>query len=181
MSVSIAEWAKARARSSAGALVAASRALARTSAEDRNRGVARAWAFLAVLGVMVNGAWSRSSTASPPSSVPVRILGPCKSWRMDTGLDSRRETRRRAAMTAAWSAWVPCEIVWGDAHAGRTETSLMEAIAPGLVRRDRAEAGATTRSERQSARATAISRDFALSSTAECPALVSTLGPGFIT
>lgn len=41
------------------------------------------------------------------------------------------------------AAWVPCEIVWGDAHAGRTETSLMAAIAPGLVRADRAEAGAT--------------------------------------
>jgi mycofactocin system creatininase family protein len=31
----------------------------------------------------------------------------------------------------------------GDAHAGRTETSVMLAIAPGVVRLDRAEAGAT--------------------------------------
>lgn len=41
------------------------------------------------------------------------------------------------------AAWVPCEIVWGDAHAGRTETSLMTAIAPSVVRDERAEAGAT--------------------------------------
>ena len=41
------------------------------------------------------------------------------------------------------AGWVPCEIVWGDAHAGRTETSLMAAIAPGLVRNERAAAGAT--------------------------------------
>ncbi|MDO7868479.1 mycofactocin biosynthesis peptidyl-dipeptidase MftE [Nocardioides jiangxiensis] len=41
------------------------------------------------------------------------------------------------------AGWVPCEIVWGDAHAGRTETSMMAAIAPAVVREDRAEAGAT--------------------------------------
>jgi creatinine amidohydrolase len=41
------------------------------------------------------------------------------------------------------AAWVPCEIVWGDAHAGRTETSLMAAIAPAAVREDLAEPGAT--------------------------------------
>ncbi|MGH9118330.1 MAG: mycofactocin biosynthesis peptidyl-dipeptidase MftE [Acidimicrobiales bacterium] len=38
-----------------------------------------------------------------------------------------------------WSATV----AGGDAHAGRTETSLLLAIAPGLVRRDRAAAGTT--------------------------------------
>ena len=37
-------------------------------------------------------------------------------------------------------AWWPA-VPGGDAHAGRTETSLMLAIAPELVRRDRAEAG----------------------------------------
>ena len=37
---------------------------------------------------------------------------------------------------AAWSPAWP-----GDLHAGRTETSLMLAIAPGRVRLDRAEAG----------------------------------------
>lgn len=39
------------------------------------------------------------------------------------------------------------DAVWprleGDAHAGRTETALLLALAPDLVRRDRAEAGAT--------------------------------------
>jgi creatinine amidohydrolase len=34
-----------------------------------------------------------------------------------------------------------CEITGGDAHAGRTETSMMLAIAPHLVRLDAAEAG----------------------------------------
>lgn len=41
------------------------------------------------------------------------------------------------------AGWVPCEIAWGDAHAGRTETSLMAAIAPEAVQRDRAEVGTT--------------------------------------
>lgn len=41
------------------------------------------------------------------------------------------------------AGWVPCEVVWGDAHAGRTETSLMAAIAPAAVRTELAEAGAT--------------------------------------
>jgi creatinine amidohydrolase len=41
------------------------------------------------------------------------------------------------------AAWVACEVVWGDAHAGRTETSLMAAIAPHAVRHDRAEPGIT--------------------------------------
>lgn len=39
-------------------------------------------------------------------------------------------------------AWSP-RVAGGDAHAGRTETSLMLAIAPELVRRDLAEAGST--------------------------------------
>jgi len=41
------------------------------------------------------------------------------------------------------AAWVPCEVVWGDAHAGRTETSLMTAVAPETVRPDLAEPGVT--------------------------------------
>lgn len=40
-------------------------------------------------------------------------------------------------------SWVPCDVVWGDAHAGRTETSLMTALAPATVRHDLAQAGAT--------------------------------------
>jgi len=43
------------------------------------------------------------------------------------------------------AAWLPCAApgVPGDAHAGRTETSLLLDLAPDTVRADRAEAGAT--------------------------------------
>jgi creatinine amidohydrolase len=40
-------------------------------------------------------------------------------------------------------AWIPCAPEGADAHAGRTETSLMRAIAPGSVRVERAVPGAT--------------------------------------
>lgn len=39
--------------------------------------------------------------------------------------------------------WVPCSAPDSDAHAGRTETSLLLHLAPDLVRADRAEAGET--------------------------------------
>lgn len=45
--------------------------------------------------------------------------------------------RREGRDVLAWAPSVP----GGDAHAGRTETSLLLAIAPELVRLDRAEAG----------------------------------------
>jgi mycofactocin system creatininase family protein len=51
---------------------------------------------------------------------------------------ARLTTEGRRAM--AWSPSVPD----GDAHAGRTETSLLLALDPGCVRLDRAAAGATT-------------------------------------
>jgi mycofactocin precursor peptide peptidase len=38
-------------------------------------------------------------------------------------------------------AWVPCASASGDAHAGRTETSLLLHLAPALVDLERAEAG----------------------------------------
>lgn len=41
------------------------------------------------------------------------------------------------------TGWVPCEPPGSDPHAGRTETSLMAAIAPGAVRPEAAVAGAT--------------------------------------
>jgi mycofactocin precursor peptide peptidase len=41
------------------------------------------------------------------------------------------------------AAWSPCVVTGGDAHAGRTETSLLLALDPALVRTDAAEAGAT--------------------------------------
>lgn len=41
-------------------------------------------------------------------------------------------------------AWFPCGVPGGDAHAGRTETSLMLHVEPDAVRSDRAVAGETT-------------------------------------
>ena len=41
------------------------------------------------------------------------------------------------------SAWFGCAFDDGDAHAGRTETSIMLALAPDLVRQDAMEAGNT--------------------------------------
>ncbi|GAB3355688.1 mycofactocin biosynthesis peptidyl-dipeptidase MftE [Modestobacter lapidis] len=40
-------------------------------------------------------------------------------------------------------AWFPCGVPGGDAHAGRTETSLMLHVEPTAVRAELAEAGAT--------------------------------------
>ncbi|GHE09157.1 mycofactocin biosynthesis peptidyl-dipeptidase MftE [Klenkia taihuensis] len=40
-------------------------------------------------------------------------------------------------------AWFPCGVRGGDAHAGRTETSLMLHVEPGAVRPELAEAGET--------------------------------------
>lgn len=41
-------------------------------------------------------------------------------------------------------AWFPCAVPGADAHAGRTETSLMLHVEPGAVRVDRAVPGVTT-------------------------------------
>jgi mycofactocin precursor peptide peptidase len=41
------------------------------------------------------------------------------------------------------AAWFGCAVDDGDAHAGRTETSIMLALAPDLVREDAMEAGNT--------------------------------------
>lgn len=49
---------------------------------------------------------------------------------------------RREGRQVAWHACVPPH---GDAHAGRTETSLMQHLAPAAVAIDRAEAGARAR------------------------------------
>ncbi len=42
------------------------------------------------------------------------------------------------------AAWFPCGVPGGDAHAGRTETSLLAHLEPGSVRTDRSVAGVTT-------------------------------------
>ncbi|PRY40161.1 creatinine amidohydrolase [Geodermatophilus tzadiensis] len=41
------------------------------------------------------------------------------------------------------AAWFPCGVAGGDAHAGRTETSLLLHVEPGGVRTDRSVAGET--------------------------------------
>ncbi|SDC21882.1 creatinine amidohydrolase [Geodermatophilus telluris] len=41
------------------------------------------------------------------------------------------------------AAWFPCGVAGGDAHAGRTETSLLLHVEPGVVRTDRSVAGET--------------------------------------
>jgi mycofactocin precursor peptide peptidase len=41
-------------------------------------------------------------------------------------------------------AWFGCAVPGGDAHAGRTETSLLLALDPGVVRREAAQPGNTT-------------------------------------
>ncbi len=57
----------------------------------------------------------------------------------DAVTEAARVCKHEGRDLAAWSA----RIVGADSHAGRTETSLMLAIAPDLVRTDRAEAGVT--------------------------------------
>ncbi|MGY1652438.1 mycofactocin biosynthesis peptidyl-dipeptidase MftE [Geodermatophilus sp. SYSU D01119] len=42
------------------------------------------------------------------------------------------------------AAWFPCAVPGGDAHAGRTETSLLLHVEPAAVRTDRSVPGATT-------------------------------------
>ncbi len=42
------------------------------------------------------------------------------------------------------AAWYPCGVPGGDAHAGRTETSLLLSAAPGAVRMDRSVPGVAT-------------------------------------
>ena len=50
-----------------------------------------------------------------------------------------RRLRREGRRAMSWWPMIP----GGDAHAGRTETSLMLAVAPALVRLDAAEAGSS--------------------------------------
>src|SRR5579884_3998120 len=40
---------------------------------------------------------------------PVRIFGPCRSWRMQIGLFSAAATSRIVVISRAFSSWVPCE------------------------------------------------------------------------
>ncbi|SEM12063.1 creatinine amidohydrolase [Blastococcus sp. DSM 46786] len=59
-------------------------------------------------------------------------------------LDALRTAVPRVRAEGRDVAWFPCGFPGGDAHAGRTETSLMLHVEPEQVRRDRAVTGETT-------------------------------------
>ncbi|MGY1724874.1 mycofactocin biosynthesis peptidyl-dipeptidase MftE [Blastococcus sp. SYSU DS0533] len=59
-------------------------------------------------------------------------------------LDALRAAVPRVRAEGRDVAWFPCGFRGGDAHAGRTETSLMLHVEPDQVRRDRAVTGETT-------------------------------------
>ncbi|MGY2083355.1 mycofactocin biosynthesis peptidyl-dipeptidase MftE [Blastococcus sp. SYSU DS0539] len=58
-------------------------------------------------------------------------------------LDALRSAVPRVRSEGRDVAWFPCAFAGADAHAGRTETSLMLHVEPDGVRRDRAAAGET--------------------------------------
>jgi mycofactocin system creatininase family protein len=58
-------------------------------------------------------------------------------------LDALRTAVPRVRSEGRDVAWFPCGLPGADAHAGRTETSLMLHVEPDGVRPDRAETGAT--------------------------------------
>lgn len=58
-------------------------------------------------------------------------------------LDALRAAGARLRAESREVAWFPCGTAGADAHAGRTETSLMLHVEPGAVRSGRAVAGAT--------------------------------------
>lgn len=81
----------------------------------------------------------RSAGASFPRVVLVSAHG----GNAEPLVRATRRLRQEGRDVLAWSpGW------GGDAHAGRTETSVMLALAPDLVRLDRAEAGNTAPLER---------------------------------
>ncbi|WP_089306880.1 mycofactocin biosynthesis peptidyl-dipeptidase MftE [Geodermatophilus pulveris] len=59
-------------------------------------------------------------------------------------LDALREAGARLRGEGRDVAWFPCAPAGADAHAGRTETSVMLHVEPDAVRADRAVAGDTT-------------------------------------
>ena len=60
-------------------------------------------------GVMVSRCPALSSTGLWSFSFAVRILGPCRSPRMQSGLRSSRLTLRIIWISASFSSWVPWE------------------------------------------------------------------------
>ncbi len=59
-------------------------------------------------------------------------------------LDALRTAGAQLRAEGREVAWFPCGVAGADAHAGRTETSLMLHVEPDAVREDRAVAGETT-------------------------------------
>src|SRR5690349_20253311 len=59
--------------------------------------------------LMVKRSLAHRRTLRPPSSAPVRILGPCKSARMPMGFSRRPEVARTSAIARPCSSCVPCE------------------------------------------------------------------------
>jgi mycofactocin system creatininase family protein len=59
-------------------------------------------------------------------------------------IDALRSAVPRLRSEGRDVAWFPCGVPGGDAHAGRTETSLMLHVEPEWVAEDRAVAGVTT-------------------------------------
>ena len=59
-------------------------------------------------------------------------------------LDALRTAGTQLRAEGREIAWFPCSTAGADAHAGRTETSVMLHVEPDLVREDRAVAGDTT-------------------------------------
>jgi creatinine amidohydrolase len=59
-------------------------------------------------------------------------------------LDALRTAVPRLRSEGRDVAWFPCGVPGADAHAGRTETSLLLHVEPERVRTDRAVAGETT-------------------------------------
>ncbi len=55
-----------------------------------------------------------------------------------------RDAVRRLRYEGRDAAWFGCTVADGDAHAGRSETSILLALAPAHVRADRAAPGATS-------------------------------------
>ena len=86
-----------------------------------------------------SSSWSARPTPSPAScSSTVTAATPRRSTRA-----VRHRPPTRAGAVLAWSPTAAAAGRDADAHAGRTETSLLLALAPSIVHLDHAEAGAT--------------------------------------
>lgn len=107
------------------------------SASDEHTGFPGTVSLGVDLTAAVVAAVARSATANSPECAGTVFVN---AHGGNHDVQSRLESTLDAARAAFWS--LPA-IAGADLHAGRTETSMMLAIAPGSVRVDRAEAGDT--------------------------------------